>query len=1537
LWLPLAYVVARWAPWLELWGPGLSEVVAFFALLATVILVGWNLWAAIREAYLAGRVLAAIPLTTVQLLLFTLLFFQIGAHLGAKHYVWSRPPAAFDWLMFSIAHAARATDVIDGVEAYGLHIQTIRNASHLTSLALVLYHLVVTVFVMSLIIEHVNRAKTKLLSIPYATSIAKTICGLLATLLVASWLISAFWLRPWQTSDILLWPLDNLLRVVDVADLFEIYQVRLHRVPVLPWESTLTFTCRILLSLAAASALGRYTLVARLRWLKGFALTNADLVELASSENDRVSELAGARLRELASTPTAPPFQAYWVRPPMVAAGAALVLATAAAFLVTPWNPPPIVKLAETSVEPTPWVAHRTLNSLRRLGMSADEAAPILTAGQAGLSIEQRLDIIDTLGHLGPAAAPYLESFFIDSTRDIRLAAVRALMRIGPRASMSLVMGLGADDAELREACRLALAEFGYAGVQMLVDNIDAENAIEVVPYLTEADPYWKRRRTDNDHFAQVIQAYDLTEPLARAGASNAELERVIGEVKSMGPYASMHLPRLLKIYVESDSLSSLAWAALNEVAPNWRKTRHALDAAVELSRRHANGDVSERDLFHDLSDIGRINDAIAIHLQPDLQSHDFDRVKQTARFFQKYDPDLAALRRTTAQVEWRSNDRMYAMIALQAHGDAGLQEITAAHFAALTTEPVIHLRPLAEFLLEPKLNLTSEVIEFARSNPKEIAVAVKFANEFDPVGDTLATLMHGISPDATERMAQLLSHPDPVTQSLGQLLLTKFDTGQAGLHTLVETVLTKQGTLRYAALETLAATDDDAIYLRSVLTRSDSLEPEINQPPKPHEFSNKESTDLLVALMREAFAKEDREVQKYLVLAAHELGAKASPLSGMLMNALGAENSKNATVDQQYLWDALIAIDPEGVAGASELSNASSLEPFIKVLECEASPQVRQLALAVLSAQPVLGREFVPRLTTVLLGDNAEFGRAAATALLSVDPELDLTALEFEKRYGAELMSRFVQFHARNDVGDLLEKLTEKHRFTAEDCRELLQLTALSNASSKSALALLAHWDASANISAAQLTEPPEIVDPDLLADYAKVMTDSERIYAVRLLGRMKRTTRLPLIVDWYRNGSPETSRNAGIALRLIDSDRWAQENTAIQTHYLSTLEDITGGIGSLQEAPTSFEQEERVKRLNGAPIAHRCWEWNVLANSFRRRGRHLIPVVYGEQMTGWWFQGDNEFAAAILKDKSAAIEIFRITGGYFDSSFDSSRDPDRTIEVGKQAPMTASSSAGWWATSIWARGNGALDTRGQVRIVPFDSSGELQEWSGGTSHSLASPSGKFLAYRNGRIVNCRNLSRENSLYTETSWSQSIRDGVFSDYVRTVNLAFSRNERVFAWVHATKSIGVRKLSPTGDEEEKFYLPTPLELAGNIAVSPEGKFIAIEMRRNTHVWDVNSRQKSFIVNGGHPAFSPDGLRLATSLDNAIFVTDTKSRKVICRLQPEKDNYSNRSDFESGFRRLEFSPDGRYLAAGHKSGVIVLNGEPPPNGEAGFDG
>jgi hypothetical protein len=59
------------------------------------------------------------------------------------------------------------------------------------------------------------------------------------------WLSCAFYFRPWNSVDIPIWLVENVVRVIDFPDLMDSYDLHWHQVPKEPLECTLTFLCRV--------------------------------------------------------------------------------------------------------------------------------------------------------------------------------------------------------------------------------------------------------------------------------------------------------------------------------------------------------------------------------------------------------------------------------------------------------------------------------------------------------------------------------------------------------------------------------------------------------------------------------------------------------------------------------------------------------------------------------------------------------------------------------------------------------------------------------------------------------------------------------------------------------------------------------------------------------------------------------------------------------------------------------------------------------------------------------------------------------------------------------------------------------------------------------------------------------------------------------------------------------------------------------------------------------------------------------------------
>src|SRR5579871_6478631 len=131
VWAATSCNLAYLAPWSGLWPTALAFVYNSLPLAITGVLIVLNLMMSLRLVGRSGHVLAALPLTLVQLVLFTLLFFQIACHRGAEHYSWDGTPFWWHWLAFSGDHVLRGVDLLDAIEAYDWKLQPIEHHGHL--------------------------------------------------------------------------------------------------------------------------------------------------------------------------------------------------------------------------------------------------------------------------------------------------------------------------------------------------------------------------------------------------------------------------------------------------------------------------------------------------------------------------------------------------------------------------------------------------------------------------------------------------------------------------------------------------------------------------------------------------------------------------------------------------------------------------------------------------------------------------------------------------------------------------------------------------------------------------------------------------------------------------------------------------------------------------------------------------------------------------------------------------------------------------------------------------------------------------------------------------------------------------------------------------------------------------------------------------------------------------------------------------------------------------------------------------------------
>ena len=108
---------------------------------------------------------------------------------------------------------------------------------------------------------------------------------------------TAIW-QKWSVLDIIIWwPLDNLLRVLDVGDSFQIFHLRLHQAANGWWNSTLAICFRPAVGLYA----GYWINISRLKIIGGAGMTIEDLIENLGHEDVNVRKAAAEALGKIGS------------------------------------------------------------------------------------------------------------------------------------------------------------------------------------------------------------------------------------------------------------------------------------------------------------------------------------------------------------------------------------------------------------------------------------------------------------------------------------------------------------------------------------------------------------------------------------------------------------------------------------------------------------------------------------------------------------------------------------------------------------------------------------------------------------------------------------------------------------------------------------------------------------------------------------------------------------------------------------------------------------------------------------------------------------------------------------------------------------------------------------------------------------------------------------------------------------------------------------------------------------------------------------
>ena len=540
-WLGMASIVWTLVGWfLASQAPNLAflplmGVLHYLSPTITVGLIGANTYFALRNLWSGVHPLRLLMVTGLQIGLFTTLFYQLFAHGGADFFDADRSTQGWHFLVFSLAHGFRAADLFDAVEAFDLNIQSVKQHSIVGAVFVIAYHAIVDTFVLAILWEVIERIKRRLLKDDGIRSLVtkSLIWSFVGWLLV---LLVFVGVQRWRPLDLLLWLLENVLRVVDFVDAMQSFDIRLHTLPREGLTGLLTFLCCVWIGIGIGFLVGK--------------------------------KKKRPAMRPVATPPGVNAF-AFWSRQVGMVFGvlvAILVIGLVGQALAG--RPAPRLAAAVSdSSEPR---AAAALSALRRMGPTADEAIPTLVSARLHTSAAVQKQITQTLGYLGPNAVAPLTEIARTDDETAALTALESLRRVGPEGAVGLAqVWRDTPHAEVKRQADAELRRLGTDAVPILMAATTLENADTNYHWFEELHPNWRLVSSSNEVVRGLQHLPDYLRQLEQKPDADKALTILRG-LRGCGSAAQLATPRIIELLKHRDnSVRSEAKVTLMAIGPS--------------------------------------------------------------------------------------------------------------------------------------------------------------------------------------------------------------------------------------------------------------------------------------------------------------------------------------------------------------------------------------------------------------------------------------------------------------------------------------------------------------------------------------------------------------------------------------------------------------------------------------------------------------------------------------------------------------------------------------------------------------------------------------------------------------------------------------------------------------------------------------------------------------------------------------------------------------------------------------------------------